>query len=292
MISKKVKSWNFPPLDVEQKRLQEAAINLFEELPSRKSVKRAILDEKIYVNSVAGKTSTWVRIGDEISFDFKEVKLGEFEVFEDLLFDDEHMCITLKRAGIITSGNHNNTLEQQLLKRLNNNNLRSSEVSFGAAHRLDKDTHGPVIFYKNKNAAKRLGHMFENREISKEYTALVHGDFKGEKIEIKTPISGKESHTIFEKISTSTLPYIGQVSLLKAIPITGRKHQIRIHCKALGHQIVGDKVHTGDKIFKGHGMFLCCNKLEFKHPITEEHILVSTPLPRKFHKILDETLLP
>ena len=152
-------------------------------------------------------------------------------------------------------------------------------------YRLDKDTHGLVIFYKSKKAAKQLGKMFENREISKEYYALVHGNFLTKKCVVKTPISGKESISVLEKISTTKLPVIGDVTLVKARPVTGRKHQIRIHCKSIGHQIVGDKLYTGDVIYKGHIMFLACGKLEFNHPITCKPFSISTPLPRKFRKL-------
>jgi 23S rRNA pseudouridine1911/1915/1917 synthase len=285
MIFKTVKKWHFPPLDIDRKRLQEAAINLFDELPSRKSVKKGILAGDIFVNSKKANTSTWVEIGDEISLKIDKIPVGKIALNDQVIYDDAHMCITLKKAGLVTSGNINHTLELNLLKELNINASDKSKVDFGAAHRLDKDTHGLVIFYKSKSTAKRLGEMFKKHEIDKEYFALVHGNVGIKKFEIKTTISKKNAHTIFEKISTSDLPYIGAVSLLKAKPITGRKHQIRIHCKSIGHQIVGDKLYTGDVIYKGHGMFLACSKLEFNHPITGEPFSISTPLPRKFRKL-------
>ena len=75
MISTTIKKWLFPPFEIEKKRLQEAAINVFEELPSRKSVKSTILSGLIRVNDKVGITSTWVKIGDEISYDFTPLKL-------------------------------------------------------------------------------------------------------------------------------------------------------------------------------------------------------------------------
>lgn len=285
MISKYLTKWHFPPYESDKKRLQEAAINLFDELPSRKSVKKAILDGKIYVNSQPAYTSTWVKIGDKISLDFNEVEIGLISDFKGLIFDDDYLCVLLKKAGVITSGNYNNTLEHQLHKYLINCNLNKRNITIGTAHRLDKDTHGPVIFYKDKLTAKCLGEMFENHEIHKEYFALVHGIFEPEKCSVKIPISGKESQTEFEKISTTKLPYIGPVTFIKATPISGRKHQIRIHCKSLGHQIVGDKIHKGEKVYTGSGMFLACSNLRFNHPITNREISITTPLPRKFHKL-------
>ena len=172
MITKNLLKWHFPPFDSDKKRLQEAAINLFDELPSRKAVKKAILDGKIYVNSQIGCTSTWVRLGDQIELDFEEIKIGLISEFEGLLYDDTHLCILLKKAGIITSGNHRNTLEKQIHKHLFYSYLHKSSISLGAAHRLDKDTHGPVIFHKDKLVAKRLGKMFEKHEIHKEYFYL------------------------------------------------------------------------------------------------------------------------
>ena len=94
-----------------------------------------------------------------------------------------------------------NTLETQLLNHLINSNIPKKHTTTGAAHRIDKDTHGPVIFYKDKLTAKCLGEMFENHEIHKEYFALVHGIFEPEKCSVKIPISGKESQTEFEKLA-------------------------------------------------------------------------------------------
>lgn len=285
MISKNLTKWHFPPYESDKKRLQEAAVNLFKELPSRKAVKKAILEGKIYVNSQPAFTSTWVKLGDKIELDFEEFQIGLISEFKGLLYDDKYLCILLKNAGIITSGNHKNTLETQLLNHLINSNITKKHTTTGAAHRIDKDTHGPVIFYKDKLTAKCLGEMFENHEIHKEYFALVHGIFEPEKCSVKIPISGKESQTEFEKISTTKLPYIGPVTFIKATPISGRKHQIRIHCKSLGHQIVGDKIHKGEKVYTGSGMFLACSNLRFNHPITNREISITTPLPRKFHKL-------
>lgn len=289
MISKKIDQWLFPPFDDEQKRLQEAAINLFDSLPSRKAVKKAILRGEILVNSEVGNTGTWVKKGDEIQLNFSPIKIGKTDHLEEVVFDDEHMCVVIKKSGISTSGNSKHTLASILHNKLNINTLQHS---FNPSHRLDKDTYGLVIFHKNLDVAKKLGHMFEKHEISKKYYAIIHGHTEFQNCTISTPIEGKNSHSKVSTISRQKLPYIGPTSLVELHPTSGRKHQLRIHLKSLGHQIVGDKKYFGDKIFTGHGMFLCCTELKFNHPILKEEVHIKIPLPRKFHKVLSSADLP
>lgn len=128
------------------------------------------------------------------------------------------------------------------------------------AHRLDKETSGLIIVAKDKNSANELKVLFENRAVQKSYIALVRGAVQGEFeadlpmcrgdeiIKIRQIISpnGKASFTKFER-----LEYFEKLnfSLVKATPLTGRQHQIRVHLHALGHTILGDTLYgVSDKV--------------------------------------------
>ena len=279
---KQIIEWEFPPFDVSKKRLQEAGIGLFDDLPSRKSWKKAIQENRVLLNGEIGKTSSWVSIGDSIEIIPKKNAKNSIKTITEkikVLYNDSDIIVVVKPSGIPTSGNHKVTLCSIIQNQLNNRYLHPS-------HRIDKNTHGLVVFYKNMKAAKWLGNAFENRTISKTYFALVEGEIKGLEFQIKTKIQSKDSHSIITKIGTTNWPVHGKATFVQISPITGRKHQIRKHLKVMGHPIVGEDLYCKGDRFKGQGLFLSCVKLSFVNPITEKHIQVETALPRKFKKVL------
>lgn len=126
------------------------------------------------------------------------------------------------------------------------------------AHRIDAETSGLVLVAKNKLASRILKTMFENREYNKEYLALVKGQLKNN-ITIDKPISkssgiigikmtcenqdGKASTTHIQPLKFNEQD---NTTLVKAIPVTGRQHQIRVHLDSIGHTIVGDPIYGVD----------------------------------------------
>ncbi len=271
-----------------KKRLQEAGIGLFTDLPSRKSWKKAILENRVLVDGKLGKTSTWVSIGNCIELlprnPSKKTELKKVNKI-NILFEDSDLIIAVKPAGIPTSGKFNLTLNSILYNQLNYNYLHS-------AHRLDKDTHGLVILYKNIHAANWINLAFENKEISKTYFALIEGKMLGEKIEIKTKLNGKDCHTSMTKIGTVDWPVHEFATLVKISPLSGRKHQIRKHLQTIGHSVVGDSIYNSGVRYKGHGLFLSCTKLSFVNKKSGELVEVETDLPKKFKRVLHKLDLP
>jgi len=129
-------------------------------------------------------------------------------------------------------------------------------------NRLDRETSGVVIIAKNSEAAGELGKILESRAVQKEYLAIVHGHVREDHGLIDVPL-GKDEHSrvaikdcvrpdgapsqtgfrVEQKFSRAE----GDFTLLRIVPRTGRKHQIRIHLAHLGHAIVGDKLYGGDE---------------------------------------------
>jgi RluA family pseudouridine synthase len=276
-------------------RLQEAAVGLFPELPSRKSVKKAITNNQIHINGKPGKTSTWVLEGDKIEYKSPELSSdtnrsnNKYTLNKsDILYQDFSIIIILKRGGVITNGNYKHTLDKDTINYLISNDLNNNIKHFGPAHRLDKETHGPVIFYKDLETANWLGKSFENREIKKTYLALVEGELTLQKAIINTPLYGKQSESIIENIGTITWPLHGKATLVKIYPITGRKHQIRLHLSSIGHPVVGDKQYNSGERYTGSGLFLACTSLSFTNKISQLEIDVTAAPPRKFNKVFSK----
>jgi 23S rRNA pseudouridine1911/1915/1917 synthase len=135
-------------------------------------------------------------------------------------------------------------------------------------NRLDRETSGVVLLAKNPQTAGELGKILENRAVEKEYLAIVHGHVAAGQGTIDAPLGKDERSRVAIKdcvrpdgapaqteffverrfVQHSSLnPQPSTYSLLRVIPATGRKHQIRIHLAHLGHPIVGDKIYGGDE---------------------------------------------
>jgi 23S rRNA pseudouridine1911/1915/1917 synthase len=181
-------------------------------------------------------------------------------------------------------------------------------------NRLDSETSGIVLVAKSGQAAGKLGTLFENRQVTKEYHAVVFGTPASLEGTITTPLGTKAENSQHirtadpegEKAQTDyqVLSGAGGYSLLKVMPQTGRTHQIRAHLSFLGHPIVGDKIYIDPKIFeryihegwleemrpvvKTERLLLHASQLEFRHPVTSEAVKFTSAIPPCFDLFLNE----
>ena len=138
-------------------------------------------------------------------------------------------------------------------------------------NRLDRETSGVTLVAKTLETARELGRIWESRQVEKDYVAIVHGVVREEhgvidaalgkdersRVVIKDCVradgaSARTEYWVLERVggnveTTDYGPYPRPFTLLLARPLTGRKHQIRIHLAHLGHPIVGDKLYAGDE---------------------------------------------
>ena len=168
----------------------------------------------------------------------------------------------------------------------------------GMAHRLDKGTSGILLVAKTAEALKTLMKQFKDREIQKEYLALVHGRVKDPKIEIDAPIGrnprnrlkkavvreGKPAKTLIEMVN-----FKEKYSIVKAKPKTGRTHQIRVHLAALNHPVVGDHLYAPKGTRKEDRekfgrLMLHAGEIEFIHPLSSKKVTLSADIPLEFTK--------
>ena len=171
------------------------------------------------------------------------------------------------------------------------------------AHRLDRKTGGVLLFSLNKAMDSLIQQAFANNQIKKEYLAVLRGHPEAD-AEIDYPLKKEngtlqEALTRFEVIEKAEidLPFgkfpTSRYTLVKAMPQTGRMHQLRRHFAHIFHPIIGDRPHGCNKqnklwkeTFEHDTMLLHASKLEFKHPRTNEVIEISANLQPEFQRAL------
>ncbi len=171
----------------------------------------------------------------------------------------------------------------------------------GIVHRLDRDTSGLMIVARDPDAHRRLAAMIREREVTREYLALVEGRLRSRSGTIDAPLGrdyraperravrgrgAREARTHFE-----VLELLPRDSLVRARLETGRTHQVRAHFAAIGHPLAGDPRygHAGR-----HGLarqFLHSARLAFAHPFSGERLEFSSPLPLDLDEALERARL-
>jgi 23S rRNA pseudouridine955/2504/2580 synthase len=137
-------------------------------------------------------------------------------------------------------------------------------------HRLDRDTSGVLVLAKNRGAAQKITQAFASKEIRKEYVAALAGSVPKKKGVINSPVNGKSAITEYEVMGGLK----NVLTFVKFYPMTGRKHQLRIHsARVLGAPIIGDGIygcHKADKRLEAAvspgKLYLLAHKMTFPHP--------------------------
>jgi len=240
---------------------------------TRGEIIRNIKSGDILVNNKRIKPSYILKEGDEIISNFK-VQISK-KLFPNsnlkikIIYQDKNIIVLDKPAGIsvhpsTSSGQvpEKNTLVNFLLVKFPEiknvgDGSPGSELRPGIVHRLDKDTSGIMVVARTQAAFDELKKLFQNHEVRKEYLAVIFGKLKNKKGLIEKPIARsadyKKQIISNAKTKTKIRPAVTEYevvkeyknySLIKAMPKTGRMHQIRVHLASLDHPIVGDKKYA------------------------------------------------
>jgi len=223
-----------------------------------------------------------------------------------VLYRDQWCVAVGKPAGVIVHRSSQARDRDALLQQVRD--LLGQHVY--PVHRLDRATSGIVLFALDPESAAAFGALFQKRQVTKSYHAVVRG-WLPETGVIDHPVRTSQTAapqpavTHFRRLATAELPVaIGpyasaRYSLAELQPLTGRLHQLRHHCHHLSHPIIGDTAY-GDSAHNwffrerlGCGrLLLHASHLAFIHPFTGANLVVECPLPADFHYALEQLGLP
>lgn len=270
---------------------------------TRSQIKKQIDDERVFVNGKKVKAGFKVKRGDIIKLDLIAIPdLNNVEpenIPLDIVFEDDYLAVINKPQGMVVHpavGNYNHTLVNALLYHFNKISTVGEKFRPGIVHRIDKDTSGLLVVAKNNMAHESLAKQIAEHSCSRHYVALCEGEFKQLEGDIILPI-GRDKKD-YKKMAVCEDGKFAQThfkvqriyngfTLVNFQLKTGRTHQIRVHAKAIGHPIVGDKVYGYAKQkFNLNGQLLHAQELELTHPKTGQRMTFKCEIPNYFANVL------
>ncbi|MBN1918087.1 MAG: RluA family pseudouridine synthase [Verrucomicrobia bacterium] len=274
---------------------------------SRSQAKRLIDDGFILVDGEEAKPAAKVRAGDEIEVTIPPPTAAELvaePIPLDVLFEDDWLIAVNKPPGMVVhpaAGNWTGTLVNALLHHCRRLSESDEPMRPGIVHRLDKDTSGVIVAAKDTVTHWKLAEQFAAREIEKEYRVLVGGVPAQARLIVTANIArhprdrkrmhatdtgGRKAETVLELIEA-----FDGAAYLRALPKTGRTHQIRVHCAHVHRPVLGDTVYGRGKAENRLGIkvarqMLHAHRLAFIHPATGRPLELTAPLPVDFEEVL------
>lgn len=260
---------------------------------------------KVLVNGRTSKRSDKVISGDKIQATFLDLSPDTIQPQDldiEVVFEDDDIVVINKRAGMVVhpgAANPDSTLVNALVFRYPEIAEIGQAHRPGIVHRLDSGTSGLLVAAKSQAAYEKFIEMFSIHDVDRKYIALVWGKFQTNSGTIDAAIGrsatrvtkmairdeGKPARTHY---SVNKYFSDSDTTLLDISLETGRTHQIRVHCAAIKHPIVGDKTYGGYRqSLECPRPFLHAHKLRFVHPVTNEQMEFNVTLPKDLHDVLN-----
>jgi 23S rRNA pseudouridine1911/1915/1917 synthase len=280
---------------------------------SRSVATSLIRNGKVRVQGSAKKPGYRARTGDEICGTIpppEPVLLKPEPIPIDILYEDNDIVVINKPPGIVVHpapGHYSGTLVNALLYHCPGLEGIGGEIRPGIVHRLDKDTSGVMVVAKNSAAHHDLALQFKSRRIKKKYLALVYGRMESDSGRVSLPIGRHpvdrkkmSTHSRKSRMAETTWRVrkrFARATLVELGLKTGRTHQIRVHCAAIKHPVVGDSVYGGRKAGKSIAYDLVVSvprqmlhawRLEFTHPKNQKTLCFEAPIPSDMGDILEK----
>lgn len=211
----------------------------------------------------------------------------------EVLFEDNHLLIVNKPAGILSQGDETGDktimdIAKQYIKEKYN---KPGEVFLGCVHRLDRPVSGLMVLARTSKALSRLNQQFKNKQVQKTYWAVV--DYRPD------PVSGELKHFLIKdnrKNISKALPQpkkgakeavlkykliqnLNKKYLIEVLPLTGRPHQIRVQIASLGCPISGDLKYGSELARPDGNIMLHAYQISFQHPVRKNRMTVTCEPP-------------
>ena len=283
----------------------DAVVSILNEKISRTLAQELIKDGTILLDGAKAKGTAKVRVGQVITMPEEyNTKPAENLVAEDIdvdiLYEDEDIIVVNKPKDMVVHpavGNWTGTLVNAMLGKYELSD-ENGEFRPGIVHRLDKNTTGVMVVAKNNNAHNVLAKQIQEHSFKKVYIALVKGVIAENEAIIEMPIGrhptdrkkmavvkdGREAYTKFK-----VLERFEKFTLVEVELKTGRTHQIRVHMSHIGYPIVGDDTYSnGKNPFGVTSQMLHSKTLGITHPVTNEFMEFTAPLPKEFEEVVNK----
>ncbi len=247
--------------------------------------------ERILVNGEPRRTNFAVRGGDTVTLllDEPEPEYPGEDLPLTILYEDDHILAVDKPAGILIHPSRSRDTGTIANAVIGHYARTGQKCAFHPLTRLDRDTFGAVLIAKNSH----IHALLQQTPLQKTYQALCFGSFPMEEGIIDAPIERRPLPSLLRYIAPTGKPsqtrfrclerFEGH-TLLELEPLTGRTHQLRLHCAHLGCPILGDPQYGTAESQSYSGQFgyshqrLCAKRIEFTHPLTQEAITIESHL--------------
>jgi 23S rRNA pseudouridine1911/1915/1917 synthase len=261
--------------------------------------------------TVAPRANLQVHAGDQVVVTAPEAApctLSAEAVPLEILYQDLDLAVLNKPAGMVIhpgAGHGSGTLVNALLHHLTDLSGIGGHLRPGIVHRLDRGTSGLMVIAKHDRAHQELSRQFHDREVEKEYIALVWGVVQaGRRIDAaigrdrsdRKKMSARAKHAREAVTRITRAHHMPGLTLCQVAIQTGRTHQIRVHLSAIGHPVVGDSLYGGihrrvpgdiRAVQRLERPFLHAARLAFTHPSERKRMQFIAPLPEDLEAVLD-----
>jgi 23S rRNA pseudouridine1911/1915/1917 synthase len=278
---------------------------------SRSQIQKLIADGRVRVGAREVRPNLAVHAGDRVRVDVPEpgpTSIQPEAAPLEILYQDADVVVLNKPPGMVVhpgAGHASGTLVNALLHHISDLSGIGGELRPGIVHRLDRGTSGVMVVAKNDAAHQELSRQFHDREVEKEYVALVWGVVQaGRRIDaaigrdrVNRQKMSARSRRAREAVTRITKAFhLPGLTLCQVAIHTGRTHQIRVHLSSIGHPIVGDPLYggvhrrvAGDIRAVTHLQrpFLHAERLAFKHPRDGRRMEFMAALPADLRDVLD-----
>lgn len=262
----------------------------------RTSVKEFLKHNQVAVNgSPVSQFNHKLKPGDQVKINFTR----EWRVFYHrrlkLVYEDDDIIVVNKGYGLLSMGT--DKIKEGTAYSILREYVKWSDPrnKLFIVHRLDRDTSGLMMFAKNEEAKNTMQHNWNNMVLNRKYLAVVEGTPDQAEGVIKSYLAENAEHEVY----STPDPKLGQLAVTRYKTLaskngytmleveldTGRKNQIRVHMKEMGHPIAGDRRY-GAKSSPIHRLALHAQTLRFAHPVTRKEMNFETPVPAGFIKMV------